>query len=366
MTSCVLGCGEGRALVTDRCGERSIVELEGITDLRWQRIIDDSSEAQVTVAIGGDANTACCQALGDIRSWAHALQVLREDELVWEGPIVDIDYRYDQVTITARDVTAWLDVRTTHNPIDYTADSGTGPVDLSVIAQAIISSALSPDDPCILPYLTIVPTGVLGEKELDPDEEIAGDVLRELARAGLDYTAIGRRILIGPDINGIFTASGQAFVHLVDEHFTAFPRILEAGTEAATRWIVKGDGDVKASAGGTDPYYGLIEQIATEDQIEHPLLAFVAARSRLESSNPPPVYADLTGGSGLVPEAPVCINDLIPGRLVDLTTRRLCRELTQSMRLVGVNVRYPGGGTEAVNIILAPPGTLGSQRQPVN
>lgn len=346
--------------MTDRCGERTIVELDGITDLSWGRVIDDSSDASVTVSIGGDTTTACCQALGDVRSWAHGLQILRDDELVWEGPIVGINYSYDDVTISARDVTAWLDVRTTHSRIEYLTEEGNGPQDLSWIASSIMISALGVDDPCVLRWRWIEPSGVLTDFELDPDEEIAGDAIRELARAGLDYTTLGRRIFVGPDINDIFHRD-PPYPHLVDEHFTSSPVIDEAGIEAATRWIVHGD-EVTGTAGGIDPFYGLIEQIAREDRIESQSLVNAAARSRVDATNPPPVYADLTGGSGLTPEAPVCINELIPGRLLDLTARRLCREVSQTMRLVAVDVSYPGGGTEAVNITLAPMGTLSTQR----
>lgn len=378
MAACRLGCGEARAILTDRCGETHVAELENIVELEWTRIIDDASEARVVIGVSGDAQTACCQAIGQTRPWARGLQILRDDVLVWEGPIVRVHVEYDTVEILARDVSAWLDVRTTHWPIRYGTDEDTGdpighgPADLSEIAEDIINSALRLDDPCILPYLTVEPSNVIGEMVVEPDEEPAGDLLRELARSGLDYTCLGRRMIVGPDIGGIFDGAGVPFVHLFDEHFASTPGIVDDGLEAATRWIVVGDEipdsdpteHYKGTAGGIDPYYGLIERIAKEDRISSNRLCRAAARSRLDSSNPPPVFADLSNNEGISPEAPVCINDLIPGRLIWLTLRTLCREVSQTLRLLGMSVSYDEG-EEKVNLALGPEGTLGNQQAPL-
>jgi hypothetical protein len=354
-----LSCGTPSVYVTDRCGERTLYEVTGISELAWGRVIDESSEAAVAISLSGDADMACCQGIGDTRSWAHGLVIHRDGERVWEGPIVDIGENRDQAVITARDVTAWLDVRTTHTPINHAGN----PVDLSLIAAEVIISALEPDDPCIQPYVFVNGSGVTAEKELAPNEEYAGDVLRELARSGLDYTTIGRRILIGPDVGGIYPGGGVAFAHLLDEHFVGGLTILEAGLEAGTRWIVKGDG-VTGIAGGIDPYYGLIEQIAKEDGVQQQSLVNASAQSRLAATNPPPLYIDTGQGFGLDPAAPVCIEDLIPGRLLAVTARDHCRQVTEAMRLVAVNVRYTEQAGETVGITLAPVGTLTTQTQP--
>lgn len=354
----VLGCGTPSVFVADRCGSRNLYEITDFSELAWPRVIDEASEATVRVTLAGNTDAACCAGLAATRSWAHSLVVLRDGERVWEGPIVNIAMNRDEALLTARDVTAWLDVRTTHDEIDITLDT-----DLADIATRVITSALAPDDPCILQYLEVVPTGTLSTLTLDPNMEVAGDVLRELARSGLDYTAVGRMILLGPDIGGIYPGGGAPFVHLLDEHFAGGLEIGEAGLEAATRWIVQGDG-VTGIDGGIDPFYGLIERIAKEDGIAQQLQVNGAATSRVEATNPPPLYVDSGAQAGLVPTAPVCIGDLIPGRLVHVTARDTCREVNQLLRLVAVNVSYTPADGEAVGITLAPVGTLTTQTQP--
>lgn len=355
----MLGCCDARAVIVTRCrqpdgqppsGTAPVARLDRITRLCWGRELDDTSEAEVVAPTSGDP--VCCAALADVRTWANELVIERCGEEVWQGPITRLTYGPGGVAVEARDVTAWLDVRVVRDPIDFTEENGTGPVDLAVIAEAVIRSALRIDDPCLLDFLDINLTGVEGELELEPNTKLAGDALRDLARIGLDFTAIGRRIWVGPDTGAVARST------LRDVHFRDTIEVVEDGEEAGTRWSVNGDG-VSCVRGGEDPFYGLIERIADEPSITDDDTACTAAESRLDSTNPPPLFVNIPEGASLTPDAPVDITELVPGQAFNVDVDLVCRRVNQVMTLTSLQACYSDEG-EDIAVTLAPAGFVGA------
>lgn len=350
MVACRLGCGTYQVLATSRCGDRTVCELTNVSDLTHGRILDDTSEAIIVIDLTGDDVETCCECVGDLRSWIHSIMILRDGELVWgPGPIVNILYQKEQVAITARDNSAWLDARLIHTDNDFTDK------DPLVIAQWIIDDALSLDDPCgIVDNLFIQEPTALGaidrEYTAEDPSQYAGDAFRELARTSIDYTVVGSTILIGePLVFGPYTT-------LTDEDFQVELEIEERGLEAATKWVVQSD-VARGEAGGSDPYYGLIEQLAEESQIEDDDQAELVATNRLTASNPVPLYINVPEGARLSQNAPVCFKQLVPGTLVNVNVRDLCREVFAQLKLTAVKVHVTEDGDEEVGITLSPLGT---------
>lgn len=347
---CILGCAvDYTVLVTSRCGQQTVCELTNISDMEYGRVLDDTSEAIIVMDLTGDSEGTCCDCIGGIRSWIHSVMILRDGELVWgPGAITNVLYRMDQVVVTARDVSAWLDVRMIHNDLDFFDE------DPLVIAQAVIDDAMAPDDPCGIAAGTFIqPPAVLGVIDrsytAEDPSQYAGDAFRELARTSMDYTVIGSTILMGEPLTfGPYTT-------LTDKDFQVELEIEERGLEAATKWVVQSD-LARGEAGGLDPFYGLIEQLAEESQIEDDDQAALVATNRLVASNPVPLYLNIPDGARLSPEAPVCFEQLVPGTLVNVNVRNLCREVFTQMKLTAVRV-HVSDGDEEVGITLSPLGT---------
>ncbi|HLL36312.1 MAG TPA: hypothetical protein VK545_21070 [Streptomyces sp.] len=112
------------------------------------------------------------------------------------------------------------------------------------------------------------------------------------------------------------------------------------------------ENDVIGEADGVDPYYGLLEKYEEQTSILDSPSA--AARSRLRSSLPVPVFLDSERVT-LSPEAAVAVPKLVPGWCLDVASTSTCRTVAQRLKIVGVRVTENGDG-ESVQAQLAPTG----------
>ncbi|MFF4602694.1 hypothetical protein ACFY12_08070 [Streptomyces sp. NPDC001339] len=88
-------------------------------------------------------------------------------------------------------------------------------------------------------------------------------------------------------------------------------------------------------AGGADPYYGLLERYVEQTTITSDAAAVDAARSRLRSSLPVPVFID-TQEVTISPDAAVEVPLLVPGWCLDITTQMTCRPISQRLKTIGL------------------------------
>lgn len=341
-----LGCAENYDVVVhDRFGRRPYGSFEDVVSLTWSRVLDDTSEAEVVITTG---EPECCELLSMVYPWCNDLSIFRDGELVWQGPIMSLDpVNRDQAIIKARDITAWLDVRVIHNLIDFTA-TGMGAADLVTIARALVVDALQPDDPNVIPLLTTTPlAGITGERRYEPNSEYAGAELRELARTGIDFTAIGHRLILAGEL-----PFGRTFA-LSDEDFTGDLNVIVDGLAYVTRAIVQGEGVLATSGGVGD--CGLVERLIKEEAIKDQASAQAEADSTVSAGDPVPVYLEVPDGSGLDPNAPVSISELVPGVVVPVTSAQTCRTVAADLRLRKLEVTFDEAG-ERVAVTLVPQG----------
>lgn len=332
--------------VTPKDGFGNIGFLEP-SDLRWGRKMNDSSATQIKVGLSG-GNSDCCALAASLRTWGHQIRVSRDGTLVWEGPIVHLDYGRDELVIDARDVTVWLARRVVKTILDFREGA-----DLSTIAKALIEHGFQRDDPNVLAYLQTELSGIRGERYYGTGEpKYILDELNELGRTGIDYTTVGRRISVFPEL------TKQSLPTLRQDDFMDELRVAEDGLAAATYAQVRGSG-VVGTYGGTSDFYGLLERATTEDNILDEATAIVRAQAIVEAGNPVPLYITTPGQSRLACTAPVAINDLVPGVLVPLVldVGEVCRPVSTMMRLISVDVQV-SAGEESVNVELALPGVV--------
>jgi hypothetical protein len=103
-----LGCASSYRAAIKRQGGALWTWVDGLDTIKWGRKRDDYSEASITVS-KTLAGSSCCNKLADTHSWAHELAILRDDQLVWEGPITRRIERRASFSFEARDMIAWLD-----------------------------------------------------------------------------------------------------------------------------------------------------------------------------------------------------------------------------------------------------------------
>lgn len=331
-----VGCSTHQALIVDRDGG-VVSSADTLVEVEWTRVLDDVSNARILVHPDAD----CCGSLARVRAWRHKLALFRDGHPVWEGPVLTPKWTAGGVEIQAYDIVAWLDRRVPHQDMRFVDH------ELAEIAAHLIEDGFRPDDPGHSVQI-VEPTRIRGSREYDQDVGQTGDHLRDLAETGLDFTAVGSRILILPE-----NFAGR-IGSLTDGDFPAGLSITEDGAALATRWIVHGKDGVRGEVGGHDPYYGLLEQSVEQTSILDSASATGAARSRLRANLPAPTFLD-SQETTLSPDAAVDVPSLVPGWCVDVTTTATCRTISQSLKLVSVKVSEDGDG-ETVGVQLTPGG----------
>lgn len=352
--ACRLGCDPGyEALIRDRCTGTTITGLD-FSDLTWQRTLDGVSEASVFVPASAD----CCGKLAGVRPWRHELAIVRNGESVWEGPLTLPSYCRSGIRIEARDFLYWLGGddagRVIHNDLCFDPDCGGAAATGPTIAAALIRDGFAPDDPCVLDYLMVIDGGDLQERFYTANSAYTLDALTDLARGGVDFTAVGRRIIVMPEGHAL----GRTAMLSCDA-FGGDLCVTDDGPGAATRAVVTGkapDGEtvVSGAAGGVDAYFGLVERLLDDETVKTAAAAAAQAGGLLR--NPPPLLVQAPQGSGLAPEAPVCVSELVPGVEVPVLVDCACREAAQIMRLTRLDVSVDADG-ETVAPLLQPVST---------
>ncbi len=360
---------------------RYYTELTGIIEISWERVLDDFSEARLRFrpSKGDD----CCgklkpklDAQGNLLEpgvwpWAHELAIFRDGELVWQGPVFSVDETIapdettDNIQITARDVLAWLDRRVIHTDL-FLNDRE---YDLVEISERIIRDAFNPDDPGVLIHLSTTMSGRTGKRTVRKWEAKSGDELRDVARGGVDFTAIGRKIIIkGPSYNPAVSTRT-----LRTKDFQSGIEIRIVGAEAATAGVAVGTNPTDPSStapppenvpppkvyyGGRDPFFGLIENWSQSDTVSNDSFLLWVAKQAVAEGNPPPLTLSVPADSGLNPEAPISIHDLVPGRYFTVRVAGTCRELVQLMRLSHVQVTWAANQPEHIGVTFIPQDVL--------
>lgn len=351
-----LGCGVNEAFITWKGGAPRFMALPAASSVTWGRDLNEISEAEVVIALGATTDEECCDLLGDIEPWCHELHIVRDGQTVWAGPVTEPVYNVDKVTIKAKDVLAWTTVRVAEVPIDYTVATGSGPADWTTIAETVLDVAFAEDDPAVLQYVSATPTGYVGEQLFPAYTDTAFGQLDALAGTGLDYTVVGRTIILSSE-----NTPASPIAALTDDMILGDVQLTKSGLLQGNRWFVHFDKDDEAIPPGpgvaeaTDfACYGPIERIRSTDvALANVESANVVAQTYVAASSTAPRLLEVPDGSRISPEAPWDIMAMIPGCRVDVAVTRLCVDATQSFRLTSISVRQQDGDEE-VTISLGP------------
>jgi len=340
----VAGCGTHAVQILDR-GGAVVATASVLTEVEWTRTLDAVSSARAVINPDGD----CCNRLGRLSTWAHRLVVFRDNRYVWDGPITGISWSLGQVEIQAQDVLAWLDRRVIHESRTFTS------VDLAEVAVWLIEDGYAPDDPGHTVEV-VGKAGITGSRAYTRNVGQTGDHLAQLAEAGIDFTAIGSKILLLPEDHLVSVG------RLSDADLPEGLDVAEDGAALVSRWVVAGSEESGAIGeyGGVDPYYGLHERFVEMSEITDNASATEAARARRRASLPVPVVVD-TQQVTISPLAAIDVPSLVPGWCLDVTSAGTCRTVRQRLKITGLRVVETGGdgdnpGGESVQVQVAATG----------
>lgn len=341
-----LGCGIPSVYITRVGGGQRLTEVKA-SRVAWRRALDEISDSRVDIATGQDAK--CAAVLNELEPFLYETSIYRDDSEAWVGPLTEPAYTINDMSIQSRDLFQWFERRVL--PFDRTFVD----VDLATIAAQLLVDALDIDPSPNISF-TVNNCGVIGSRTvLGITYRRAADEVRELARSGLDFTAVGRRILFGGKeviSPRLPTLTAEMFeiqnFRLVGMSKANHVIVLGATPPGVTTPLV-------GIAGGDDP--PIVTTTVQEPSILDIPSATAAAETRWDLLHLAPQY--VTGR--FLEDAPVSIDDLIPGCIAEIRQQVGYRYIEGDFRLVGVLVSADVGSDgvkESVDAVFQPVGSM--------
>lgn len=356
-------CGAHRSFIYLQGGQTLVAELTPLSAVRWQRIRDEVSTAEAVVP-----TTECCELLSDLRCIEHELRIERNGAVVWQGPIIRIEYEWDTVRIFAEDI-MWMTKRTAVKTGYSNAYPNIGVTldDMDRELHDAFNAHGNPWRATLLPmYNPVAGTDPKTSKSVYKYQQYIYDDVDKMAEdGGVDYVVINRTIYYNDTHLARFTLPD-----LQEEWISTFPKIVEYGNQLATQAVVTdgyGRGVVVPGGGEFITQYGYIEWLTSlvdDEQEAKPdpptpdeLLAWQSIATRSISNRAPsPVAVLIPANSTLMPGAAWTIDQLIPTAWFKCKVTRMCRTVDQWQKLdeVVVNENADEGETVQISASSAP------------
>lgn len=357
-----LGCEINRAFIYDRGGQNRLFEVELPTRIRWERLRDDISQANITIA---DPSQGCQDQMLRVAPHRHELVIFRGDQRVWEGPITLIGWFQDRIEITAKDVMYYAQKTVMRAGYDNSFPNIATTIQRSVnILNGELARKEALDPPInVLPHVTTITTSTDAEtsKVTIPYQSTAFTDIDNMARqSGMDYVVIGRRIIL-VDTHTIFATTPQ----VTEADFLAEIIVTQYGSEHAT-WSASvsaaGNTGIAFADGaplGVDPFYGeweIVDSAYNEDGTAEPTRDALQqqANRNVNGRNPVPLHVRVPDNSLLNPQGVLSLEHLVPGIRVPLRATLLTLEVSQMQKLDRVAVEEVGGSGEQISVTLFP------------
>lgn len=382
-----LGCANYKVWALTRRGESHVCQLQDVSRLEYNRVINDVSTATITVSMRG----TCAPCMEILEPFAHEISIYRvsegQDSEVWCGIItrISIDASRQTATIHCSDLSLMWEYRT----LEFEGeDIDLEEVDLTDAFDFVLCRGYEKDpwnftwslNQVGIPVTKYYPAFVRADGDRWGGQyPVCADEMRSLYAAGMDFTVYCRR-----GIGGNFAVSSTAgsTALLLDKHLQESPNIEISGTTMGNRIIVAGGqggyygfsddaiamvpeitGPIRPNLlTGQQAKYGLIERFYVNpgyDEVDttvapNPLKQEAGSRYEL-LSKPYVLIKEVI----LNPDAPFPLDQLIPGTVLNVALEKVLRPLTEySYRIGSVNVTLDKSG-EQVRIELTPVGTQG-------
>lgn len=367
-----LGCGTHRIEIFRRGGLNRVGEIRNVSSVEWNRVRDDISTSKIVVS-GWDID--CGNLLAQLQPWAYEVVIFRDNgysvDRVWEGPITLLTYEVDAVTIHAKDVMGYAYRRIIRQAVSDFGTSPTAGASVTDRAARVLMNAFAPDDPNILSYLQVLaqPDDAKQYRSTPAYSRTAFEEVDDMAaNAGLDYTAVGRAILLWGTKHRIGTLP-----EFRDKDLGSPPIVSVYGMSMSNVYVVSDGNGIYGEANrlnedGEDPTYGLVEVLSstwasdsaddtgtyTQEGLETIRESFAEAAERSISDRyPPPVVVRVPDNTRLNPDTVLSIQHLVPGVVVPLRSTGTLRTVVATQKLDAVKV-VEQDGEEAITITLSP------------
>lgn len=341
--------------VTDRGGQRRFGSFPKISRVTWSRVRDDISQAVVNlIDITDDVRTL----LAEVHTVRHELEIVREGQTVWQGPITLIEANQQSVTITARDVLWYASRFRLEQTLDYAYPNVTSAITAIDSILRLWCGAPDTSNYNVEPYLT----PITGPSDPQTSMTFPGytmtvwEVLDKFGEdGGVDYVVVGRRILWW-DVQ----LRAAIMRPLSDADFLGLLTTVEYGSELVTRGTTVNNEGVKREFTAPQEwidFYGYIDKVvASQDQDgdgQADTAVITSATRMVNTSLPAPVRVRVPENVPLARDTGLTFDDLIPGTWAQITATKTPRPLSAWHKLDKVQVSFEQG-VETINVTFIP------------
>lgn len=368
-------CARHTAAIYDRGGKQRITDVIDMSAVTWHRVRDDVSDAWVTIK---SPSVKCISAMEKVEPNRSELVIFRDGDRVWEGPVTLIGppgQNPDGIKISARDVLHYAYRTAMHVEYDNSADwdgvdfvNRIAPVvdrAFNVLTAELTRVKEGLDPPInVVPYITKIRADDIADEARTarhtlPKTLTVYDDLDEMARVGgLDYTAVGRRIIL----NDTRVPVGHT-PKVSESDFLGRTVISKYGMDSFTRAFTTGANGMIGEAGGVDPYYGEwenVESMYDADSVEEPTQESLdrAAEYNMFNRLPVPTVVRLPDNTRVNPNGVLTVDMLVPGVRIPLSANLAGgRKITQTQKLNTVKVSDGENGEEIKVSMTTAPGS---------
>ena len=357
-------------LIMDRGGARKIMQLNKVAEVKWSRVLSNFSRGQAVIL--GEECRRDSRRLAMIEPRRHELVIFRDEQRVWEGPITEVEYKRDRVTVKAADALEYLAKTALSKYWPNAEDGGTDNM-LERVRQIIEWELSTPytvpvggvpstfqrweqlTPPVnLLPFLEVRPSATLktSASSLPFDMSVAEHMI-SLSKLGLSFTVIGRKIFVWDSVQQIGLTrtlsaadlQGDPTLFATSSGFTAVQHVVGQPEQGQAPSEVINVG----TAGAVDPYYGAWTDIETNageddpDADQEAALASQAARLYVERKVLP-LEIGLPSGSTLRLDDYLTIDHLVPGTDVPVSLTMHGREVSRMQRFSQIEVSETAEG----------------------
>jgi hypothetical protein len=353
-----LSCETHHVELFDKGGTVRVGVLDNLALVRWERQRDDISFATVWVE---EPSNDCLRALERMEPNRTEMVVFRGGQRVWEGPITRVQYGYGRVEIEARDILHYL-----YRAVMRSAYDNRYPNTTTVIQRVVnvLTTELARQealDPAInvLPFLDARTSGTdtRTARRTEAWEYTVFEHMDELAaRAGMDYTVVGRSLVLLDARNRLGTTPKVGREDFIGEVVVSYYG-MEGATFAA---VTDGQGNA-GTFGGVDGYYGLIEILDTaydeeQDEGEPPSVEEMASQARRNMGNrlPTPLEVRIPDNTQLNPNGSLKMEHLVPATWVPLQVDVPGKRISQMQKIDFVRWNETPSEGERVTLTLSP------------
>jgi hypothetical protein len=352
-----LGCENHTAYIYDRGGMSRLFQIEPLTSIQWERLRDDISHATVHVVNPGPD---CQEKMTKVHPNRMELVIFRGKDRVWEGPISRMAWHRDRIEIEAKDVMhyAYRTIMRSAYKNGYPNITTTIQRAINILGGELIRKE-SLDPPInVLPHIIAYTTDgdSRTSKNTVPYQSTVFDDIDAMAwRAGLDYTVLGRSILLFDTHTAWFTTPTVTEADFLSEII-----ITQYGMEHATyAAVTSAEGVYGTTPDVVDPFYGeweILDNAYDEDGTTQPTVDALTSQAvrNLDGRNPVPMHVRVPDGSQLNPNGTLKMEHLIPGVRIPLRATLLTLEVAQLQKLDRVVVTESGEDGEKIAVTLSP------------